>query len=103
MPISARNRGRSGRHRIRRARQAADPAIEERFSASYESAERSGAPKEALEAISNSRSLKMAALDGDIEWGKVESRPVPGLVRKSSRRPRWSRISSGRWKRRASD
>ena len=50
------------------------------FSACYESAERAGAPREELEAIFNSRSLKMAALDGDIEWGKVEAGQSAGLV-----------------------
>ena len=50
------------------------------FSAKYEAAERAGASKEELEAIFESVNLKQAALDGDVEWGKVEAGQSAGLV-----------------------
>jgi enoyl-[acyl-carrier protein] reductase II len=50
------------------------------FSARYEAAERSGAGKAELEEIFKSASLKQAALDGDVEWGKVEAGQSAGLV-----------------------
>ena len=50
------------------------------FSAKYEAAERSGAGPDELEAIFNSASLKQAALDGDVQWGKVEAGQSAGLV-----------------------
>jgi enoyl-[acyl-carrier protein] reductase II len=50
------------------------------FSAKYEAAERAGAGKEQLEQLFKSASLKQAALDGDVEWGKVEAGQSAGLV-----------------------
>jgi enoyl-[acyl-carrier protein] reductase II len=50
------------------------------FSEKYENAERSGAPAEELAAIEKSHSLKQAALEGDVEWGKVEAGQSAGLV-----------------------
>jgi enoyl-[acyl-carrier protein] reductase II len=49
--------------------------IKNAFSAKYESA----SPSQ-LEEIFNSSSLKKAALDGDVEWGKVEAGQSAGLV-----------------------
>jgi enoyl-[acyl-carrier protein] reductase II len=50
------------------------------FSAKYEAAERAGASAAELEAIFKSSSLKQAALEGDVEWGKVEAGQSAGLV-----------------------
>ena len=50
------------------------------FSRKYESAELSGKGKEELEKIFKSSSLKQAALDGDVEWGKVEAGQSAGLI-----------------------
>jgi enoyl-[acyl-carrier protein] reductase II len=50
------------------------------FSAKYEAAERMGATKEQLEGLYKNSSLKQAALDGDVEWGKVEAGQSAGLV-----------------------
>jgi len=50
------------------------------FSRKYEEAERSGAPAEQLNAIFEESSVKQAALDGDVEWGKVEAGQSAGLV-----------------------
>ncbi len=50
------------------------------FSAKFEAAERSGASREELEAIFKGASLRQAALDGDVEWGKVEAGQSAGLV-----------------------
>jgi enoyl-[acyl-carrier protein] reductase II len=61
-----------GRHPIRQLRNA--------FSAKYEAAERRGASRDELEAIFESTSLKRAALEGDMEWGKVEAGQSAGLV-----------------------
>ena len=60
-----------GKHPIRQLKNA--------FSARYEAAERAG--KEDLEAIFDSSSLKQAALEGDVEWGKVEAGQSAGLVK----------------------
>jgi len=51
-----------------------------RFTEEFEVAERSGKSDAELAAISDARSLKMAALDGDIEWGKVEVGQSAGLI-----------------------
>ena len=59
-----------GRHPIRQLKNA--------FSEKYEAAERSG--KEDLEKIFDSSSLKQAALEGDVAWGKVEAGQSAGLV-----------------------
>jgi enoyl-[acyl-carrier protein] reductase II len=50
------------------------------FSQKYEAAERRGAGKAELEEIFKSASLKQAALEGDVEWGKVEAGQSAGLV-----------------------
>ena len=61
-----------GRHPLRLLKNA--------FSEKYEKAERAGASLEALEALERSSSLKQAALEGDVEWGKVEAGQSAGLV-----------------------
>ena len=61
-----------GSHPIRQLKNA--------FSAKYEAAERQGATAAELEAIFNESSVKQAALDGDVQWGKVEAGQSAGLV-----------------------
>jgi enoyl-[acyl-carrier protein] reductase II len=55
-------------------------AVRNAFTVEYEAAERAGRSDEALEALFGSRSLKMAALDGDVEQGKVEAGQCAVLV-----------------------
>jgi enoyl-[acyl-carrier protein] reductase II len=50
------------------------------FSMKYQAAERQGAAPAELDALYKGSSLKQAALDGDIEWGKVEAGQSAGLV-----------------------
>ena len=50
------------------------------YSEKYERAERSGAPEDELKTLYEKGSLKQAALDGDIEWGRVEAGQSAGLV-----------------------
>jgi enoyl-[acyl-carrier protein] reductase II len=50
------------------------------FSAKYEAAERAGASSSDLAEIFKTSSLKAAALEGDVEWGKVEAGQSAGLV-----------------------
>jgi enoyl-[acyl-carrier protein] reductase II len=50
------------------------------FSAKYEAAERAGASTAELAQIFGSSSLKKAALEGDVDWGKVEAGQSAGLV-----------------------
>jgi len=50
------------------------------FSAKFLAAERAGATQAELDAIYASASLKQAALEGDVEWGKVEAGQSAGLV-----------------------
>ena len=50
------------------------------FSEKYHAAERMGKSKEALESIYKGSTLKQAALEGDIDWGKVEAGQSAGLV-----------------------
>jgi enoyl-[acyl-carrier protein] reductase II len=50
------------------------------FSEKYKKAERAGASTQELEEIFKSSSLKAAALEGDVEWGKVEAGQSAGLV-----------------------
>ena len=50
------------------------------FSAKYEAAERAGASQEALAEIFKGSSLKQAALEGDVAWGKLEAGQSAGLV-----------------------
>ena len=51
-----------------------------RFSEEYLSRERKGASGSELLDIFNSSSLRKAALDGDVQWGKVEAGQSAGLV-----------------------
>lgn len=55
-------------------------AVRNAFTDEYEAAERAGQSREALEALFGSRSLKMAALDGDVEQGKVEAGQCAALI-----------------------
>jgi enoyl-[acyl-carrier protein] reductase II len=50
------------------------------FSRKYEAAERSGAPVEELVSLFKGHTLKQAALEGDVEWGKVEAGQSAGLI-----------------------
>jgi len=50
------------------------------FSEKFDAAERAGATKDELDAIFKSSTLKQAALDGDMDWGKVEAGQSAGLV-----------------------
>ncbi|EHM02701.1 oxidoreductase, 2-nitropropane dioxygenase family protein [Acetobacteraceae bacterium AT-5844] len=50
------------------------------FTAEADAAERAGQPPEALAALYASRSLKLAAFDGDADWGKVEAGQSAGLI-----------------------
>jgi enoyl-[acyl-carrier protein] reductase II len=50
------------------------------FSAKYAAAERAGASPAQLEEIYKSSSMKVAALEGDVQWGKVEAGQSAGLV-----------------------
>lgn len=61
-----------GAHPIRQLRNA--------FSDRYAAAERAGAPAEELEKLFAGATLKQAALDGDVAWGKVEAGQSAGLV-----------------------
>lgn len=55
-------------------------AVRNDFTAEYEARERAGQSQEALEALFSSRSLKMAALDGDVDHGKVEAGQAAALI-----------------------
>lgn len=50
------------------------------FSRKYETVERAGASPDELAALDKLSSLKQAALEGDVEWGKVEAGQSAGLV-----------------------
>ena len=50
------------------------------FSAKFNAAERAGATQAELDEIFKAASLKQAALEGDVEWGKVEAGQSAGLV-----------------------
>ena len=50
------------------------------FSERFNAAERAGATQAELDALFKTSSLKQAALDGDVEWGKVEAGQSAGLV-----------------------
>lgn len=54
--------------------------VKNAFTAEFESAERGGQTQEALDAIFNASSLKLAAFDGDVERGKVEAGQCAGLI-----------------------
>lgn len=50
------------------------------FSDAVDAAEKAGRTHAELEALYASRSLKLAALDGDVAWGKVEAGQSAGLI-----------------------
>jgi enoyl-[acyl-carrier protein] reductase II len=50
------------------------------FSRKYLDLEAAGAPVAEREALFKQHSLKQAALEGDVEWGKVEAGQSAGLV-----------------------
>lgn len=50
------------------------------FSRKYHELENSGTPMAEREALFKQHSLKQAALEGDVEWGKVEAGQSAGLV-----------------------
>jgi enoyl-[acyl-carrier protein] reductase II len=54
--------------------------LKNEFTRAFEAAERSGAPAEELATLNSSRTLKMAAFDGDVEQGKVEVGQSVGLI-----------------------
>ena len=54
--------------------------LENAFSRKYLELERGGARTEELEQFFKKYSLKQAALEGDVEWGKVEAGQSAGLV-----------------------
>jgi enoyl-[acyl-carrier protein] reductase II len=54
--------------------------LKNKFSERYDSAERAGATQAELDALFKTSSLKQAALEGDVEWGKVEAGQSAGLV-----------------------
>jgi enoyl-[acyl-carrier protein] reductase II len=54
--------------------------LQNSFSRKYAALEASGGQKEELEKMFKSSSLKQAALDGDVEWGKLEAGQSAGLV-----------------------
>jgi enoyl-[acyl-carrier protein] reductase II len=54
--------------------------LKNKFAERYNAAERAGATQAELEALFKTSSLKQAALEGDVEWGKVEAGQSAGLV-----------------------
>jgi enoyl-[acyl-carrier protein] reductase II len=54
--------------------------LRNKFAEKFIAAERAGATQAELDAIFASSSLKQAALEGDVEWGKVEAGQSAGLV-----------------------
>jgi enoyl-[acyl-carrier protein] reductase II len=54
--------------------------LKNKFAEKFNAAERAGATQAELDAIFASSSLKQAALEGDVEWGKVEAGQSAGLV-----------------------
>ena len=54
--------------------------LKNKFSERYDAAERAGATQAELDALFKTSSLKQAALEGDVEWGKVEAGQSAGLV-----------------------
>lgn len=50
------------------------------FTQKYDAAERAGRPKDELERIYKDSSLKQAALEGDLDWGRVEAGQSAGLI-----------------------
>ncbi|HEU4645158.1 MAG TPA: nitronate monooxygenase [Burkholderiales bacterium] len=54
--------------------------LRNKFAEKFNAAERAGASQAELDAIFQAASLKQAALEGDVEWGKVEAGQSAGLV-----------------------
>jgi len=54
--------------------------LKNEFTRAFEAAERAGAPAEELATLAASRTLKMAAFDGDVDRGKVEIGQSVGLI-----------------------
>lgn len=54
--------------------------LNNRFAAAIFAAERRDAPAAEYEALFKSSTLRQAALDGDVEWGKVEAGQCAGLI-----------------------
>ncbi|MEA2944836.1 MAG: enoyl-[acyl-carrier protein] reductase [Alphaproteobacteria bacterium] len=54
--------------------------LKNEFTRAFEAAERSGAPAAELATLNSSRTLKMAAFEGDVEQGKVEVGQSVGLI-----------------------
>lgn len=54
--------------------------LKNKFAEKFNAAERAGASQEELDAIFNASSLRQAALEGDVDWGKVEAGQSAGLV-----------------------
>jgi enoyl-[acyl-carrier protein] reductase II len=54
--------------------------LKNRFAERYNAAERAGASQAELDALFKTSSLKQAALEGDVEWGKGEAGQSAGLV-----------------------
>jgi enoyl-[acyl-carrier protein] reductase II len=55
-------------------------SIHNRFSEQIAQAEKDGLPQQEYEQLFKKSTLKQAALDGDIEWGKVEAGQCAGLI-----------------------
>jgi enoyl-[acyl-carrier protein] reductase II len=54
--------------------------LKNEFTRAFDAAERSGAPAQELATLNTSRTLKMAAFDGDVDQGKVEVGQSVGLI-----------------------
>jgi len=54
--------------------------LRNQFTAAVDAAEREGRPAADLKQLYGSRSLKEAAFDGDVAWGKVEAGQCAGLI-----------------------
>jgi enoyl-[acyl-carrier protein] reductase II len=54
--------------------------LRNKFADKFNAAERAGATQAELDGIFEAASLKQAALEGDVEWGKVEAGQSAGLV-----------------------
>jgi enoyl-[acyl-carrier protein] reductase II len=54
--------------------------LRNKFADKFNAAERAGATQAELDAIFQASSLKQAALEGDVDWGKVEAGQSAGLV-----------------------
>jgi enoyl-[acyl-carrier protein] reductase II len=54
--------------------------LRNKFAEKFNAAERAGASQAELDEIFKAASLKQAALEGDVEWGRVEAGQSAGLV-----------------------